>query len=558
LARIVVVDDELAIRELFAYWLDDAGHCVLAAASASEAQDVLRAEPADVLLTDISMADASGIDLLNWSRQHDPDMPVVLVTGKPGVDTAVDALRLGAYDYLVKPVSDVDLLRVVDRAVTHRRLLRERQQLEEKNRRYQEQLEEQVALRTATLRRRNRQLLLLQKVTDQINALEDVESLYRRLVGTVHGTFGYADVSIFAVDWDSDSAKLVAAAGDHQHTWPPGFRQPIDEGLVGKAVRESAYVLANDVSVSDQYVEVADRGVKSEAAFPIRRDSQVSAVLLVSETQPNAFDDTDVMVLRTLTEHLGVVVSNAELYAKLQRALHAREAMLANVSHELRSPLSVIVAWAEMLSEEALGPVSEEVKRAAANILDSAEHLTHLVNLLLTFQRLDRDELPMEPVGVRKWLEDTVSAWRPVFDRAGLTLALDVERGVGLVMGNEAYLQQVLNNLLDNVRKFTPPGGEAVVSARRAGDDVVISVRDDGIGVHPDKLGDLFERFYQVDSGEARRYGGMGIGLSVSKEIVSRHGGRIWAESAGEGEGLAVLLALPTADIESGERAVSR
>lgn len=548
MARIIVVDDELAIRELFGAWLGETGHDVCVAASAADAQAHVRAEPVDVVLTDISMADTSGIDLLMWSRQHDPDVPVVLVTGKPGVDTAVDALRLGAYDYLVKPVGQHDLILVAERAADHRQLLRERKQLAEKNRRYQEQLEEKVAERTRILRRRNRQLVLLQKVTDEISALGGDAPPYQRVVDTVHATFGYADVSVFSVDWDTESVHLVAGAGDFKHVWEGGYRQSTDVGLIGVALRKATYVVADDVATSDAYLQVEGRRVGSEGVFPIRRDDEVSAVLLVSEAEPRAFDDTDVMVLRTLADHLGVVTANAELYAQLESALSARESMLANVSHELRSPLSVISAWAEMLYEEALGPMSDEARDAAANILSSAEHLTHLVNLLLTFQRLDRDTLQTATVGVRTWLNEALSAWQPIFERAEVELTLDVSSGVGALRGSEPYLQQVLNNLLDNARKFTPPGGHVRVSARRDAGDVVVSVADDGIGVAPDKLAGLFERFYQVDAGETRQYGGMGLGLSVSQEIVERHRGRIWAESCGEGQGLTVFVCLPAID----------
>jgi signal transduction histidine kinase len=547
-ARIVVVDDEQSIRELFGFWLEEGGHSVRVAESAAEAQQHLSREPCDVLVTDISMAHTSGIDLLTWSRQQDADMPVVLVTGKPGVDTAVEALRLGAYDYLLKPVNGHDLARVVDRAATHRRLLFERQQLEERNRRYRALLEERVAERTTALSRRNSQLVLLQEVADTINALDDIDTLYQRLVDTVHKTFGYADVSFFVVDWDARLVRLQAVAGEFRHVWRDDYAQPLGEGLVGVALDGQTHVLANDVSEYKEYRRVDGRDVISEAIFPVRVDDEVAALLVVAERTASAFDDTDVLVMRTLTEHLSVAIANARLYVQLHNALDARDRMLANVSHELRSPLSVICAWAEMLHDETLGPLADDAHHAASNILNSAEHLTHLVNLLLTFQRLDREELEMTALRVRPWLEASCNAWKPVFERTGVTLLVEVESGVGVVRANHDYLQQVLNNLMDNVRKFSAPGGVARIRAWRERDEVLVSVSDNGIGVPPDKLPLLFQRFYQVDAGTTRRYGGMGLGLSVSQDIVERHGGRIWAESQGEGQGLTMVFALPAPD----------
>jgi signal transduction histidine kinase len=208
----------------------------------------------------------------------------------------------------------------------------------------------------------------------------------------------------------------------------------------------------------------------------------------------------------------------------------------------------VICAWAEMLYDETLGPLEHDAHHAASNILNSAQHLTHLVNLLLTFQRLEGEELELTVVRLRPWLESTASAWQPVFERAGLSLTIDVAPGIGHVMASNEYLQQVLNNLLDNVRKFSPSGGQAEIRAWRTDVEVLVAVADDGIGVPADKLPQLFQRFYQVDAGETRRYGGMGLGLSVSQDIIERHGGRIWAESEGEGRGLTMVFALPAPD----------
>ncbi|MFN2115571.1 MAG: ATP-binding protein [Anaerolineae bacterium] len=547
MARIIVVDDEHAVRELFGFWLEEAGHNVRLAASADDARELLESAPSDVLVTDIRMARTTGIDLLTWSRQHDPDMPVVLVTGRPGVDTAVDALRLGAYDYLVKPVGGGDLTRVVGRAAAHRLLLSERAQLEARNRRYQALLEQRVAERTRALSRRNSQLLLLQDVADSISALDDIDALFRRLVDNVHEAFGYSEVSVFVVDRDAAVVRLEAIAGAQRDSPALGYAQPIDTGLVGAALGERQPVVVNDVRADPRFLRLEGRDVLSEAVFPVSADGEVAALLVVAETSVGALDDTDVVVMRTLSEHLGVAVSNSLLYAQLQDALEARDNMLANVSHELRSPLSVISAWAEMLYDETVGAPDDDAHRAAASILSSAQHLTHLVNLLLTNRQLESEELALRALQVGSWLESSVGAWKPVFDRAGLQLRLEVEPGVGHVMASSEYLQQVLNNLLDNVRKFSPEGATAVISASRVGDEVHVAVRDDGIGVSAERLPRLFERFYQVDSGEARRYGGMGLGLSVSHDIIERHGGRMWAESGGEGRGLTMTFALPVA-----------
>ena len=124
-------------------------------------------------------------------------------------------------------------------------------------------------------------------------------------------------------------------------------------------------------------------------------------------------------------------------------------------------------------------------------------------------------------------------------------MTYEVGDDIGYVEGNEDYLRQVLNNLLDNAQKFSPEGGTTRVVVERVREGVQVTVADDGVGVEPERLARLFERFYQVDGGMTRRFEGMGLGLSLSHEIVRRHGGRIWIESGGLGTGCTVCFTLP-------------
>ncbi len=261
--------------------------------------------------------------------------------------------------------------------------------------------------------------------------------------------------------------------------------------------------------------------------------------------------------LPMLANQIAIVLNNSLLYAEVQakaeELARANEELqeldkmkteiIQNVSHELRTPLTLIMGYAELLSEGILSTPAE-VQEAGRLIEEHAEHLKRLVEQLLAFQRLERSAMEMKPFDVRKWLEEVIKAWRPALNKAHLSLRARVNEDVGYALGNTAYLRQVLDNLLDNARKFSQPGGTITLSAWRENHTVYISVKDEGIGVPPDKLDRLFDRFYQVDGSPRRRYGGMGIGLALCKEIVTRHGGRIWAESEGVGKGLTVTFTL--------------
>lgn len=536
MAAVVVVDDELLVRELYGVWLEDAGHQVIAVASAEVGRAALASKRADVLLTDIRMATAAeGIDLLAWTRQHDPTISVVLITGVPEVSTAVEALRLAAYDYLVKPVPHESLLRIIARAAGHTALQRERARLAEENRRYQQHLQQLVEERTQALERRTSQLLLLNEVVSEISALgEDEQEIVDRAVSSLHSILGYQNVAVFKIDRTTSTVQLRAAGGGDSasHTAAEVDWSISNLGLFTQSGTQVSATAASD-------------GAPDLAVFPITVSGMIRYLLVVPGRDDVNLDEADTTVLSTLTEHLGIALANADLYGQLRGALLVREQILQNVSHELRTPLTLISGYSELLAEqEALSDPAAEMLNT---IIEQTDHLASLVNQLLTFQSIETDRIVLELMLIDPWLEAQVTTWRPILERAGLRLNVAGAREPGVIMGNWDYLSEVMQNLLDNARKFSPEGGRVTISVNQGDSEAVVSVSDQGIGVSPEKLPQLFERFYQADAAVTRRFGGMGIGLALVREIIAAHGGRVWAESPGEGAGFTVSFAIPLA-----------
>ena len=547
MASVIVVDDEAVVREVFTFWLENAGHTVFAAGSVLQAQELVRGCALDVLLSDIRLAQQeTGIDLLAWTRQFDPCIAVVLVTGFPEVTTAVDALRLEAFDYLLKPVDEAALLHSVAQAAVHSQLLRDKLHLEGENRRYQRHLEELVTERTSMLQRRTQQLMLLHRIITLISALKEEPQLYLQVVETVRAMLGHSMVSIYQIDRNNNVLVLRASAANSGIVHQPGYQTRIQAGLLGRAVRETQVVLVNDVHADNDYA-ACDVSVHSEAVFPILVDGELQYLLDISEDKLDAFDETDVTVLQTLAEHLGVALANAHLYAQLKEALAVREQILQNVSHELRTPLTLIGGYAEFLIETLPADVPDSIGDLATTIVEQTAHLGHLVNQLVLFQTVGRETVAVELIDMAEWLRGMAEIWRPILAQDGLTLQSHIDPSVGQVYGHWDYLTQAIQNLLDNARKFSPAGGTVTVRSWAENSQVIISISDQGIGVAPEKLPLLFERFYQADGGVTRRFGGMGLGLALVREIILKHKGQIWADSQGEGFGLTITFALPAA-----------
>ncbi len=544
MAKVLIVDDEELVRELYGAWLEEEGYEVVTAGSVGEALQILQTWQPDTVVSDIRMAQQTGIDLLARVRQEDPDLPVILVTGVPAVESAIEALRLQAYDYLIKPVTERALRRVVGRAIERRLLLQEKRRLEEENRRYQEELERLVAERTAALERRTQHLLILHQISQEIGMLLDEKALLERVAQTVQSTFNYMRVTIYLVDKTNQILRLAAAAGRDVHRIPPNAHYPLDWGLLGKALQTQEAIFVDDVHEEPTYKLIPGNSARSKAILPVFADGELVGLFTVSEDRPHAFDETEQIVLQTLARYLSIALSNARLYAQVQDALRAREEMLHNVSHELRTPLTIIRGYAELMLEGYLGELNDDLRATVETIVQQAKHLSHLVDQLVAFRKLE-EQMEKETIIFSEWLKHLVRTWVPVMQEAHINLKWDIPSDLGIVQGNVHYLTEVLNNLLDNARKFSPPHSTVWVRAWRNKNTVYVRVRDEGIGVPPEKLDRIFERFYQIEGGTTRRFSGMGLGLALVYEIITRHGGKVWAESQGEGHGLTVTFTLP-------------
>ncbi|MBU0704438.1 MAG: FecR domain-containing protein, partial [Chloroflexi bacterium] len=220
---------------------------------------------------------------------------------------------------------------------------------------------------------------------------------------------------------------------------------------------------------------------------------------------------------------------------------------IQNLAHELRTPLNLIHGYAELLLSSVLGPVHPEQRDAVKIICDGAETLSHLVRNLTLLRNIPRESLTLATLSISGWVEDALDRFRGVAEQAGVRLDLDLPNDLPPVLGDLEHLKVALSQMLDNAIKFSPDGGQ--VSVRVWADDenwVCVSVRDQGIGIAPEHLDRLFDRFYQVDGSPTRRFGGTGIGLSVVQAIAEAHDGRVQVASEGVDEGGSTLtLMLP-------------
>ena len=215
------------------------------------------------------------------------------------------------------------------------------------------------------------------------------------------------------------------------------------------------------------------------------------------------------------------------------------------LSHELRTPLTAIFGWVRMLATK---PFSEEERtRALGAVERNARAQTRLIDDLLDVSRAISGKLRLEPrpVQVPDAVRAAIDTVAPAIEAKAIHLDLRVEPGLGSIQADSDRVQQIVWNLLSNAIKFTPAEGTIGVSVAQAGDGVEIVVSDSGIGIHPEFVPYVFERFRQADAGTRRRFGGLGLGLAIVRHLVELHGGSARAESGGEGRGATFRVTLP-------------
>ncbi|HWU40920.1 MAG TPA: ATP-binding protein [Candidatus Acidoferrum sp.] len=291
---------------------------------------------------------------------------------------------------------------------------------------------------------------------------------------------------------------------------------------------------------------------KTILCMPVRnKEGRIVGVLQVLNKRVGPFSPADEEMLDALSAQAAIALENAKLYEDLRKAyaeLKQVDAMksnfLANISHELRTPLAPIIGYVEMLLSGRPGPLTDR-QRSHLSVVEQAVHrLQGLIEDLLAFVQMDQGDLGIEsrPFSLAPLLEERAGLIATRATEKGLALDVAVPADLPKVVIDPQQMARAVMLLLDNAVKFTPSGGRITLSAKvHVGPDdapagwddgyVEVSLSDTGIGIPPDKIPRIFDKFYQVDASATRSYGGTGLGLALVKQIMDAHGTRVAVES---------------------------
>jgi PAS domain S-box-containing protein len=303
-------------------------------------------------------------------------------------------------------------------------------------------------------------------------------------------------------------------------------------------------------SVADaRQLEVARAlGLRSWIVAPmIAHGRTLGALSLACTESDRHYSLDDVPLVEDLARRAAMAIDNARLYEAAEAANRAKDEFLATLSHELRTPLTAITGWAHMLE---LGMTDEQTTRVAIDtIVRSARTQTELIDDLLDLSRVVAGtlQLNIETVDLAQLVREVAVGARPAADAKELELDVGAPDEPVLVRGDERRLRQIIWNLITNAVKFTDSGGSVRATVSVAHPMAQVEVTDTGRGIDPEFIPFVWDRFRQADSSTSRKYGGLGLGLSVVRHLIELHGGTVEAESEGPGKGSRFAVAIPLA-----------
>jgi len=470
--KILVVDDEPGIRRGCERVLRSRGHIILMAESGEKGLEILEQQPdIDLVLVDLRMPGISGFDFLLQGREMAPETVFVMITAYATIESAVEATKRGAYDFIPKPFAPDALLRLTDRALERVRLIRERNRLEE-----------------------DRRLRMLELATEK--------SQFRTVIDCMTDGVIVCNAEQEMVLYNPASLRMFSSL------------QAIRTPLKAEDVLEFKDLVAMISAASTQ---------KKRLSNEIRLGLQSDARWILANVAP-VFDLTSSRFLGTVTVLRDI--------SEMKRVEQVKAHFMNMVAHELKAPLAAVDGYLTVIDGGYVQDVQKQqeiIKRCKQRILA----LVDLVGDLLNMARMEGGTVRREitPQHMGEVLKDVRDLMQPLADRNRIRLELEVPDGLLPVPADREECMRMLNNLLSNAIKYNREGGQVRISAEQEGPYVRISVSDTGIGISEEGLSRLFTEFFREKSEATSLITGTGLGLSIVKRIVDFYHGRISVES---------------------------
>lgn len=420
-----------------------------------------------------------------------------------------------------------------------------------------------VTLRKQTERillERERLSLLNSEISHALIQNHSLQEILHACTEAVVKNLDAAFARIWTLNQDKNVLELQASSGIYTHLDGEHSRIPIGKFKIGQIAEQRQPHLTNSV-IGDERVNNQDWAIREKmiafAGYPLIVEKRLVGVIAMFARHSFTAQTTDTLGAIANTIALGIERKQNEaererllenektLRQEAEIANRAKDEFIAIVSHELRSPLNAMLGWTRILQN---APGDAQTTEHALNVIvRNARAQSKLIEDLLDASRISRGELRlnMQPLELIPIIRASLEIASPAAEDKQIKITEKIEPTANFITGDADRLNQILDNLLSNAIKFTPPEGEIEIRLEREINEAKITVSDSGQGISPEFLPQIFRRFKQADPSNTRRHGGLGIGLSLARHLVELHGGRISAQSAGEGKGATFTVYLP-------------
>jgi PAS domain S-box-containing protein len=510
--RILLVDDVPSNIHILAEALEF-DYDISVATNGQEALEIVKSVPPDLILLDIIMPEMDGFEVCRQLKiiEDTKDIPVIFVTGAGDIENETVGFEMGAVDYFIKPIHP---LKLRHRVKAHLELRRQKIALQDSHDHLAvvvgelEQRTSDLKKRSAELKDREANLwLILDNALDAIVSVDDDDKI-QEFNPAAQEMFGYTRDEILG----KNVTSLIVL---------PNLNEFNGEGV--------AHHLSKDGEPTIIKKRFKLSGVRSDNK---RVDLEVGMVEITRNQKRHV-----TAFLQDITDHKQLIKSLGETLDVAEKSNKAKSEFLANMGHEIRSPMNAIMGMTELVLSSKITSDQRENLEIAQN---SSLNLMGLINDLMDFSKIEAGQLKIEsiPFDLRGQIENSCESLAIRGYQKNLEMYCDIAPKIPTLIGDPLRLNQVLINLVNNAIKFTDKG-EIIVRVERlkekeiAGENIFLHffVSDTGIGISEDRCALIFERFTQADSSTTRKYGGSGLGLTISRHLVELMDGELWVDS---------------------------
>ncbi|WP_199336566.1 hybrid sensor histidine kinase/response regulator [Oscillatoria sp. FACHB-1407] len=551
--RLLIVEDSMFDVELLVLALEQAGvdFSYDVADTVLAIEQLLRSHCYDVVLSDYRLPGFTAYKTLDLVRQSKQDIPFILVTGTLGEEAAVECIKAGMTDYVLKDRL-FRLPMVLARSLTEFDLRRQQQAANEQIRQQAEQEQ------------------LLNQIHRALNSSLDVDYILQKIVRLTGECFQVDRVHL--TSFDTEYFKIVCEwratedAYTLQHAQFPiaqwaDVLDPDSPLWIRNVLHAPDY--QNLPHPPERLQKIIDAQIVSLLRVPIIIRNEMFGGLVLMTHTPRTFTDAEIHLLERIADQTAIALTNAQSYEYLEQlvqkrtqelerekqisetANRAKSEFLTHMSHELRTPLTGILGFSSLLLKEVFGSLNDKQRQYVQGVQSCGQHLLDLINDLLDLSKIEagKEDLLFETVYVKEICEACISMISEIAHNRGLQVGFTLDPTVSTCKADKRRLRQILFNLLSNAVKFTE-AGSVRLDVTQSDRTLHFAVTDTGIGISPDDQLKLFQAFQQLDSGLSRKYEGTGLGLVLAQKLAHLHQGSITVTST-VGQGSCFTLHLP-------------